>query len=93
VPGDHPDIGNWGDWVGTVSLIVEAALVVLSVSVLLARRDSSPAAFGVAVDGEVVPDQHDGSAGQLPVGGNQQVPVPGSGERVGARGSAGGNRS
>jgi hypothetical protein len=38
VPGDHPDVGNWGDWVGTVSLFVEAALIVLSVSVLLARR-------------------------------------------------------
>jgi len=34
VPGDHADIGNWGYWVGTESLIVEAALVVLSVGML-----------------------------------------------------------
>jgi hypothetical protein len=38
VPGDPGDLGNWGYWVGTVSLAVEAALVVLSVSVLLALR-------------------------------------------------------
>ena len=35
VPGDHGDVGNWGYWVGTVSLFVEAALVVLSVSMLI----------------------------------------------------------
>jgi hypothetical protein len=34
VPGDPGDVGNWGYWVGTVSLFVEAALVVLSVSML-----------------------------------------------------------
>src|SRR6185437_7014185 len=38
VPGDRGDVGNWGDWVGTVALFIEAALVVLSVSMLLARR-------------------------------------------------------
>jgi hypothetical protein len=38
LPGDHADIGNWGYWVGTVSLIIEAALVVLSLSMLLALR-------------------------------------------------------
>ena len=38
VPGDSGDIGNWGYWVGTVSLLVEAALVMLSVSMLLAAR-------------------------------------------------------
>jgi hypothetical protein len=38
VPGDHGDVGNWGYWVGTVSLFIEAALVVLSVSMLLALR-------------------------------------------------------
>jgi hypothetical protein len=38
VPGDHGDVGNWGYWVGTVSLFVEAALVTLSVSMLLALR-------------------------------------------------------
>jgi len=35
VPGDRADIGNWGYWLGTVSLIVEAALVILSVGMLL----------------------------------------------------------
>jgi hypothetical protein len=38
VPGDSGDIGNWGYWVGTVSLLVEAALVMLGVSMLLAAR-------------------------------------------------------
>jgi hypothetical protein len=38
VPGDHADIGNWGYWLGTVSLIVEAALVILSAGMLLALR-------------------------------------------------------
>jgi hypothetical protein len=35
LPGDHADIGNWGYWMGTVSLIVEAALVILSAGMLL----------------------------------------------------------
>lgn len=38
VPGDSHDVGNWGYWVGTVSLLVEAALVMLSASMLLAAR-------------------------------------------------------
>jgi hypothetical protein len=38
LPGDTQDIGNWGYWVGTVSLVVEAALVVLSIGMLLAWR-------------------------------------------------------
>jgi len=38
VPGDSGDVGNWGYWVGTVSLFIEATLVVLSVSMLLALR-------------------------------------------------------
>ena len=38
VPGDPGDVGNWGYWVGTVSLFVEAALVALSVGMLLALR-------------------------------------------------------
>jgi hypothetical protein len=35
VPGDHADVGNWGYWVGTESLIVEAALMVLCAGMLL----------------------------------------------------------
>jgi hypothetical protein len=41
LPGDHGDVGNWGYWTGTVSLFVEAALIVLSLTMLLsylARR-------------------------------------------------------
>jgi hypothetical protein len=38
VPGDPGDVGNWGYWVGTVSLFIEAALITLSVSVLVAAR-------------------------------------------------------
>jgi hypothetical protein len=38
VPGDPSDVGNWGYWVGTVSLFVEAALVALSVGMLLTLR-------------------------------------------------------
>jgi hypothetical protein len=38
VPGDSGDVGNWGDWVGTVSLFLEAALFVLSISMLTATR-------------------------------------------------------
>lgn len=41
LPGDPGDVGNWGYWVGTVALVVEAALVVLSASVLLALRQRS----------------------------------------------------
>ena len=40
VPGDPGDVGNWGYWVGTVSLFIEAGLVMLSVSMLLALRRS-----------------------------------------------------
>ena len=34
VPGDPGDVGNWGYWVGTVSLFIEASIVLLSVSML-----------------------------------------------------------
>jgi hypothetical protein len=43
VPGDPGDVGNWGYWVGTVSLFIEAALVMLSISMLLAARQRGPA--------------------------------------------------
>jgi hypothetical protein len=41
VPGDHGDIGNWGYWVGTVSLVIEAALIALGVTMLMAYRQRS----------------------------------------------------
>jgi hypothetical protein len=41
VPGDAADVGNWSDWVGTIALVVEAALVVLAVGVLLGDRHRS----------------------------------------------------
>jgi hypothetical protein len=44
LPGDSGDIGNWGYWVGIVSLIVESALVVLSTGMLLGLRRRGPAA-------------------------------------------------
>jgi hypothetical protein len=44
VPGDPGDVGNWGYWVGTVSLFIEAALVMLSVSMLIAARQRASAA-------------------------------------------------
>jgi hypothetical protein len=40
MPGDPGDVGNWGYWVGTVALLLEAALVALSVSMLLAMPHS-----------------------------------------------------
>ena len=41
VPGDAADIGDWSYWRGTVSLFVEAALVLLSASMLMALRRSA----------------------------------------------------
>ena len=41
LPGDHGDVGDWGYWVGTVSLAVEAALIVLGVTMLVAYRQRS----------------------------------------------------
>ena len=41
LPGDHGDVGNWGYWVGTVSLAVEAALIVLGITMLVAYRQRS----------------------------------------------------
>ena len=38
LPGDHGDVGNWGYWIGTVSLVVEAALIVLGITMLMAYR-------------------------------------------------------
>jgi hypothetical protein len=49
VPGDRGDVGNWADWVGALALIVEAALVVVSVAMLRAawQRRSPAAVSGV----------------------------------------------
>jgi hypothetical protein len=41
IPGDPGDVGNWGYWVGTVSLFIEATLVVLSIGMLLTFRQRS----------------------------------------------------
>lgn len=41
MPGDPGDVGNWGYWVGTVSLFIEAGLVLLSVGMLQALRPFS----------------------------------------------------
>jgi hypothetical protein len=43
LPEATDDVGNWGDWVGTVSLLLEGGLAVLSVSMLRALR-ARPAA-------------------------------------------------
>jgi hypothetical protein len=37
VPGDPGDVGNWADWVGTLALVVEAGLVLVSVGMLGVR--------------------------------------------------------
>jgi hypothetical protein len=50
VPGDAADVGNWGDWVGTVALTVEAALMVLGVGMLLAQRQRSSLRSAAARD-------------------------------------------
>ena len=43
IPGDPQDVGNWGYSIGTLSLMVEAALVTLSAGMLLVQpRRPSP---------------------------------------------------
>ncbi len=42
LPGDPHDVGNWGYWVGTVSLIIEAALMTLSLGMLWSLRRLPP---------------------------------------------------
>lgn len=42
MPGDPRDVGNWDHWVGTVSLFIEAALVLLSASILLSLGHLGP---------------------------------------------------
>jgi hypothetical protein len=40
VPGDPADIGNWGDWVGTLALIIEAGLITVSSGMLWAMASA-----------------------------------------------------
>jgi Na+/proline symporter len=43
VPQDPGDVGNWSDWVGTLALVLEAGLIMVSVGMLQARlRRPSP---------------------------------------------------
>jgi hypothetical protein len=37
VPSDPGDVGNWSDWVGTLSLVIEAGIVVLGLGMLWAH--------------------------------------------------------
>jgi hypothetical protein len=70
VPGDPRDVGNWGYWAGTVSLLVEAALVMLCLSMLAARLrlwpcDQPPRRAGACV-----------AHGRLRQGAEESVPRP-----------------
>ena len=46
LPGDSDDIGNWGETLGIVSLVVEGLLVLLAVGGLLARSTMHPTPEG-----------------------------------------------
>ena len=48
VPGDRADIGNWGYWLSTVSLLAKPALVLLTVRMLPALRERSSSAASAA---------------------------------------------
>lgn len=54
VPGDPADVGNWADWVGTVALLVEAALITIGLGMVLemspARRALSVSAVTPSTD-------------------------------------------
>jgi hypothetical protein len=58
VPGDPGDVGNWTDWVGTLSLVVEAGLVTVSFGMLGPRL---PRPFPLSVGATPAADP-DGSA-------------------------------
>jgi hypothetical protein len=48
VPSDPADVGNWSDWLGTLSLIIEAALITVSIALLWAgRRHPAPYSDGL----------------------------------------------
>jgi hypothetical protein len=61
VPGDAGDVGNWNDWVGTLSLVIEVAVITLSVAVAVGpwppRRASWAA--GPDVTRAPIPQCHD----------------------------------
>jgi hypothetical protein len=64
VPGDPGDVGNWSDWVGTLSLVLEAGLVTVSIGMLRAqlRRPTSAVTSvtrTVAVDSVELPSGWD----------------------------------
>jgi hypothetical protein len=48
VPGDRADIGNWGYWLSTVSLLAKPAMVLLTVRMLPALRERSSSAASAA---------------------------------------------
>jgi hypothetical protein len=44
VPSDPADVGNWSDWVGTLSLVIEAGLILMGIAMLWAQfRQPAPA--------------------------------------------------
>ena len=43
VPSDPGDVGNWSDWVGTLSLVIEAAIIVMALAMLWAHSQRSAA--------------------------------------------------
>jgi hypothetical protein len=40
VPDDAGDVGNWSDWVGTVTLMIEVGLVTISLGMLRSKPSS-----------------------------------------------------
>jgi hypothetical protein len=48
VPGDLVDVGNWGDWLGTVALIVEAGIVTISLGMLRIGVRQTPVIWPMA---------------------------------------------
>jgi hypothetical protein len=47
LPGDSEDVGNWSNWVGTMSLLFEGSLLVVAIGALLrhsAGADAVPSA-------------------------------------------------
>ena len=46
VPSDPGDVGNWSDWVGTLSLVIEAGIIVMALGMLWAHLQR-PAAHAV----------------------------------------------